>query len=135
MYADSAQHVAERINESHLISPTLLNNQANMLVGQKRFKEAILIQEKACKLADSSTLEYLELLQNLSLLYLFSGEHKEALKIEKTAIELFDNRIRHNLQSISAYNLSNYWNTLYHWYCNFIPKCAINTREQCCFII
>ena len=130
LFSDSAQHVAERINESYLILPTLYNNIAIILSLQGKLDEAINEQRKACDFSDKSTLEYPELLQNLSLLYLFSGEFEKALKKEEDAIELFDNRIRRNLQSISTFNISKYWSTLNNWYNNFIPKCAFHTRDK-----
>ena len=130
LFSDSAQHVAGRINESYIALPTLYNNKACLFSLQGKLDEAINEQLKACDLSDKSTLEYPELLQNLSLLYLFNGEHEKALKTEEDAIELFDNRIRRNLQSISAFNISKYWSTLGNWYNNFIPKCAFHTRDK-----
>ena len=130
LFSDSAQHVAERIDESYLVLPTLYNRKACLFLLQGKLDEAINEQLKACDFSDKSILEYPELLQNLSLIYLFSGENEKALKTEEDAIELFDNRIRRNLQSISAFHISKYWSTLGHWYNNFIPKCAFHTRDK-----
>lgn len=129
-FSDSAQHVAERINQSYLVLPTLYNNKAILFSLQGNLDEAINEQLKACDFSDKSTLEYPELLQNLSLLYLFNGELEKALKTEKNAIELFDNRIKRNFQSISAFAISKYWGTVSDCYNNFIPKCAFHTRDK-----
>ena len=130
LFSDSAQNVAKRISEAYLVLPTLYNNQAYILSLQGKFKEAIEAQRKACDLSDKSTLEYPVLLQNLSLCQLFCREYNEALKTAKIAVDIFDSRIRHNLKSLSSYNISMYWNTLDHWYNNFIPKCAFYTRDK-----
>lgn len=130
LFSDSAQHVAKRINESYLVLPTLYNNKASLFSLQGKLDEAIEEQRKACDLSDKSTLEYTELLQNLSLLYLFSGNRIEALKIEKDVIELLDYRINKNLQSTSAFYRSKYWSTLNDLYNNFIPKCAFHTMDK-----
>ena len=130
LFSDSAQHVAERIKESYLVLPTLYNNKAIILSLQGKIEEAIKEQQKACSISDKSTLEYPIFLQNLSLLHLFSGNHIEALKIEKNAIELFENKIIRNLQSISTYNISKYWSSLNYWYNNFVPKCAFHTKDK-----
>lgn len=130
LFSDSAQNVANRISEAYLVLPTLYSNQAYILSLQGKLKEAIEVQRNACDLSDKSTLDYPDLLQNLSLLQLFYKEYNEALKTEKSAVDLFDSRIRHNLKSLSSYNISKYWNTLDHWYNNFIPKCAFYTRDK-----
>ena len=130
LFSDSAQHVAERIHESHLVLSMLHNNKAYLLSLQGKLRESIMEQRIACELSDKSTVEYIQLLQNLSLLYLFNGEHEEAIDIEKEAIALSDYRIKDNLKLISAYTISKYWSTLNSWYNNYIPKCAFYTRNK-----
>lgn len=130
LFSDSAQNVAKRIGESYLVLPTLYNNQAYLLSLQGKLREAIEIQQKACDMSDKSTLEYPGFLQNLSLFQLFFGNNEEALKTAKKAIDIFDSRIKHNLQSLSAYNISKYWNTIDYWYNNCIPKFAFYTRDK-----
>ena len=130
IYSDSAEHVAKRLNSSSLSLTNLYNNKASILSLQGKMQDAISFQKKACELSHKTSLDYPVFLQNLGLLYLFSGNFKDAIKIETESIKIFDSRIKRNLQSLSNLYISNYWSAINYWYNNFIPKCAFYTQDK-----
>lgn len=128
-YMHSAELAVEESGNIAIL-PSIYNNRACILATLGKLDDAIELEQEACELVNRSTLDYTNYLDNLSLFYLCSGDCKNALGTIKEALNLFEGRIKSNLQSLSKLNISNYWETINHWFYVTLPKFAYVTKDD-----
>lgn len=134
-YSDSAEMIASHISSynSYIVSllPKLKNNKSSIYFLQGNYDMANRLLIEACSLFENKyNLEYASYLENLAISYLACCKNEEAIETELIANDIFYNRIRENLKSISEFDISSYWQSLNRWYNFFLPKLAYYTKDS-----